>query len=73
MKYQLLEIEQPCNDRKLIAKVDTMEKLHKILTELTDGKYTMEEYTIGDKILHYSAIDAKRYFEVFLIGDDADA
>lgn len=73
MKYQLLEIEQPCNDRKLISEVDTMEKLHKILTELTDGKYTMEEYTIGDKILHYSAVDAERYFEVFLIGDDADA
>ena len=33
----------------------------------------MEEYTIGDKILHYSVIDAERYFEVFLVGDDADA
>ena len=73
MKYQLLEIEQPCNDRKLIAEVDTMEELHRILTELTNGKYTMDEYTIGDKILHYSAVDAERYFEVFLIGDDANA
>ena len=73
MKYQLLEIEQPCNDRKLIAEVATMEELHKLLTELTNGKYTMEEYTIGDKILHYSAIDAERYFEVFLIGDGVDA
>lgn len=73
MKYQLLEIEQPCNDRKLIAEVDTMEELHKILTELTNGKYVMEEYAIGDKILHYSDIDAERYFEVFLIGDDVDA
>lgn len=73
MKYQLLEIEQPCNDRKLITEVDTMEELHKILTELTNGKYIMKEYTIGDKILHYSAVDAERYFEVFLIGDDANA
>ena len=73
MKYQLLEIEPPCNDRKLIAEVDTMEELHKILTELTNGKYTMEEYIIGDKILHYSAVDAERYFEVLFIGDGADA
>lgn len=73
MKYQLLEIEQPCNDRKLIAEVNTMEELHKILIDLTNGKYTMEEYTMGDKILHYSAVDAERYFEVFLIGDDVDA
>lgn len=33
----------------------------------------MEEYTIGDKILHYSDVDTERYFEVFLIGDDANA
>jgi hypothetical protein len=66
MKYQLLEIEQPCNDRKLIAKVDTMEELHKVLTELTDGKYVMCDYSVGDKTLHYHAKKVDREFEVFV-------
>lgn len=65
MKYQLLEIEQPCNDRKLIAEVDTMEELHKLLTEITGGKYTMDEYSIGDKVIRYTSIDTNRHFEVF--------
>ena len=65
MKYQLLEIEQPCNDRKLITEVHTMEELHKILTTITNGKYTMDEYTIGDKVLHYTAPETNRHFEVF--------
>lgn len=66
MKYQLLEIEQPCNDRKLIAEVATMEELHKVLTELTDGKYVMCNYTVGDKTLHYYAKELGKEFEVFM-------
>jgi hypothetical protein len=66
MKYQLLEIEQPCNDRKLIAEVGTMEDLHRLLSKLTDGKYTMNEYNIGDKVIHYTSIDTDRHFEVFM-------
>ena len=66
MKYQLLEIEQPCNDRKLIAEVATMEELHKVLTELTDGKYVMCNYTVGDKTLHYYAKELDKEFEVFM-------
>ena len=66
MKYQLLEIEQPCNDRKLIAEVTTMEELHKVLTELTDGKYVMCNYTVGDKTLHYYAKELGKEFEVFM-------
>ncbi len=66
MKYQLLEIEQPCNDRKLIAEVATMEELHKVLTELTDGKYVMCNYTVGDKTLHYYVKELGKEFEVFM-------
>lgn len=66
MKYQLLEIEQPCNNRKLIAEVATMEELHKVLTELTDGKYVMCNYTVGDKTLHYYAKELGKEFEVFM-------
>lgn len=73
MKYQLLEIEPPCNDRKLIAELTNIEDMHKVLTEITGGRYVMDEYKMGDKILHYSATNTDRHFEVFLIGDDADA
>ena len=66
MKYQLLEIEQPCNDRTFIRSVNTMEELHKVLTELTDGKYVMLNYSIGDKTLHYYAKELNREFEVFM-------
>lgn len=66
MKYQLLEIEQPCNDRKLIAEVTNIEDLHKLLLKLTNGKYIMDEYNIGDEVMHYTSIDTNRHFEVFM-------
>lgn len=66
MKYQLLEIELPCSDRKLIAEVDTVEELHKVLTELTDGKYIMQDYSVGDKTLHYYAKEFNKEFEIFM-------
>lgn len=66
MIYEILEITQPCNDRKLIAEVTTMEELHKVLTELTDGKYVMCNYTVGDKTLHYYAKELGKEFEVFM-------
>lgn len=65
MKYQLLEIELPCNDRKLITEVDNIEDLHRLLSKLTNDKYTMDEYNIGDEVIHYTSIDTNRHFEVF--------
>lgn len=66
MKYQLLEVELPCNDRKLIAEVTNIEDLHRLLSKLTDGKYTMDNYSIGDEVIHYTSIDTDRHFEVFV-------
>lgn len=66
MIYEILEITQPCNDRTFIRTVNTMEELHKVLTELTDGKYVMCNYTIGDKTLHYYAKELGKEFEVFM-------
>lgn len=66
MKYQLLEIELPCNDRKLIAEVTCIEDLHRLLAKLTDGKYTMNEYSVCDEVLHYTSTDTDRHFEVFM-------
>lgn len=66
MKYHLLEIELPCNDRKLIAEVTNIEDLHRLLSKLTDGKYIMGDYSIGDEVIHYTSIDTNRHFEVFM-------
>ena len=66
MKYQLLEIELPCNDRKLIAEVTNIEDLHRLLSKLTDGKYIMRNYSVGDETLHYYAEELDKEFEVFM-------
>ena len=69
MKYQLLEIEPPCNDRKLIAEATNIEDLHRLLSKLTDGRYIMDEYSVGDEVIHYTSTDTDKHFEVFMEGN----
>lgn len=53
----------------ILKKVHTMEDVHKVLSEITNNSYGMNEYKINSfaNILHYHTLDNKRNFNVHLV------
>ena len=55
----------------ILKKVHTMEAVHKLLSEITNNNYGMNDYKINSfaKILRYHTLDNERNFNVHLIED----
>ena len=56
-------------ETEIIERVYTIEEVHKIMAEVTNNNYIMDDYKINSfaKILHYLTPDRRRYFNVHVI------
>lgn len=58
-------------ETEIIERVYTIEEVHKIMAEVTNNNYIMDDYRINSfvKILHYLTPDRQRYFNVHILED----
>ena len=65
----IIEESFSSGETTIIKKVQTIEEVHKIIAEVTNNNYIMDDYKINSfaKIIHYLTPDRQRYFNVHVI------